>query len=60
MVSEWNHPLGPAAVSNIFYLILVLINLSQERGNNSACNFQHISNKCFTSETEGSGFLGKK
>ena len=60
MVPEQNRPLGPAAASNISYLILVLVNLPQKTGNNSACNFQHISNKRFTSETEGSGFLGKK
>ena len=57
---EQNRPLGPAAASNISYLILVLVHLPQETGNNSACNFQCISNKHFTSETEGSGFLGKK
>lgn len=60
MVPEQNHPLWPAADSNISYLILVLVNLPQESGNNFACNFQRVANKRFTSETEGSGFLDKK
>ena len=36
------------------------INHPKERQANPSCNYQHISNQCFASETEESGFPGQE